>query len=334
MGLIVNQLAAIRSSRGVNRFFSAIMKNLDWDSDVKYIEASRSKMLDRVLDFSRRGFTHDLFWTPCLRGPVNIPNHIISVHDCINIQYIYKNDWRLSLFKKVTQKIIDNSVKIVALSEATKKSFLENYYVEDNKIIVIRFASNFDWIKKEKLLQCKSNIINTRQPYILLVTNNLIHKNNPRAIQALINSSCKKLGITLRIVGSIGQAESKLLQDNGIVFSINSTVSDSTLFDLYSGALFLFSPTLSEGHNLPIGEALQIGANVLCSDIPAHREFYNGRVSFFNPLLFEDMTYSINAAIEKSGLWYLAPDDNVRTYIDVARDYRKLFLDLEQKYCK
>ncbi len=334
MSLIVNQLAATRSSRGAHRFFLAIMKNLNWDSDVKYVEAGKSKILDRILDFSRRGSPLDLFWTPCLRGPVNIPNHIISVHDCINIQYIYKNDWRLSFFKMFTQKIINNSVKIVALSDTTKKSFLENYYVEENKITVIKFASNFDWIKKEKLLRGKNNIINSSQPYILMVTNNFIHKNNQRAIQALINSYCKKLGIKLHIVGSVGQVECKMLQDNGITYSINSAVSDSTLFDLYSRALFLFSPTLSEGHNLPIGEALEIGTNVLCSDIAAHREFYDGRVLFFNPLLIEDITYSINNAIEKSGLWYPKFNDGVRTYSDVARDYKKLFLNVEQTYCK
>ena len=131
MGLFINQLAVNRSSKGVMRFYSGIMKNLNWSSsDIKFVEASKSKMLDRILDLCRRGSIHDLFWTPCLRGSLNMPNHIISVHDCINIEYIYKNDWRLPFFKVITQKIIDNSLKIVALSETTKKSFLEHYGVE------------------------------------------------------------------------------------------------------------------------------------------------------------------------------------------------------------
>lgn len=335
MGLLVNQLAVNRSSKGVMRFYSGIMKNLNWSSsDIKFVEASKSKMLDRILDLCRRGSIHDLFWTPCLRGSLNMPNHIISVHDCINIEYIYKNDLRLPFFKAITQKIIDNSLKIVALSETTKKSFLEHYGVEENKIVVIRSASNFDWIEKEESLRHTKKIINAPQPYILMVTNSQDHKNNMRAIQALTNSFCKKQGIGLHIVGDIGLPEYKILQDSGIIFSVNSTMSDSSLFDMYKSALFLLSSSLSEGHNLPIAEALQIGTNVLCSDIYTHREFYNGRVSFFNPLHLEDITYSINVAIEKSGLWYSLPDDNVRTFSDVASDYRKLFMDLEQAYCK
>lgn len=333
MTLIVNKLAAARSSRGVYRFFSGIVQNLKWDSEINYVEPTRSKILDRILDFSRRGSDKDVFWTPCLRGPVRMPNHVISVHDCINIEYVYKNDWRLSLFKKSTQKIIDNSVKIVAISETTKKSFLQHYRAEDNKVIVIKFASDFDWIERKILISERAQLCNF-PPYILMLTNQLIHKNNLRAIKAFINSNCNKLGIGLHIVGSIKIDEYKLLFESGVNFSINSQVSDSRLFDLYFNALFLFSPSLSEGHNLPIGEALELSVNVLCSDIPAHREFYNGRVTFFNQLCIEDITDSINVAIKKNGLWHPFTSDLKRTYSDVANDYKQLFLDVNQQYCK
>ena len=126
MSLVVNKLAVSKSSRGVSRFFFSVIDHLNWDSEIKYVESTNYKILDRVFDLCRYGSKKEIFWTPCLRGPFNIPNHIITVHDCINVEYIYKNDLRLSLFKKITQKIINNSVKIVAISEATKKSFLEN----------------------------------------------------------------------------------------------------------------------------------------------------------------------------------------------------------------
>jgi glycosyltransferase involved in cell wall biosynthesis len=339
MNLIINKLAATRSSKGVYRFFSGIMQNLKWDSEIKYVEPSRSKILDRTLDFSRGGSDKDIFWTPCLRGPVRIPNHVISVHDCINIEYIYKDDWRLSFFKKITQKIIGNSVKVVALSESTRSSFLQHFSAEDNKIIVIKFASDFDWIQKERSYRENSQLgtflpSGAFSPYILMVTNQLIHKNNLRAVQALIKSNCKKLGVGLRIVGNVGLDEHKLLYESGIEFSMESQVSDSKLFDLYSNTLFLFSPSLSEGHNLPIGEALELNSNVLCSDIPAHREFYDGRVSFFNPLSIENMTCSINSSIDINGLWHPAAYIPKRSFKDVADDYQKLFLNVKQQYCR
>jgi len=333
MNLIINKPAVTRSSKGVYRFFSGVMQNLKWDSEIKYVQSSRSKTLDRILDFSRGGSEENIFWTPCLRGPVRIPNHVISVHDCINVEYIYRDDWRLSFFKKITQKIIDNSVKVVALSESTKSSFLQHYNAEEKKITVIKFASDFDWIKKER--ECKKNTQSGLfSPYILMVTNKLAHKNNLRAVQALIKSKCKKFGIGLRVVGNIGLDEHKLLYENGIEVSIEPQVSDSRLFELYSNCLFLLSPSLSEGHNLPIGEALELNGNVLCSDIPAHREFYNGRVSFFNPLSIEDMTYSIDSSIDRNGLWHPAAFVSKRTFQDVANDYQKLFLNVKQHYCR
>lgn len=333
MSLIVNKLAVSRSSRGVSRFFFSIINHLNWDSEIKYVETKNYKALDRIFDLLRNGSKKDIFWTPCLRGPFNIPNHIITVHDCINVEYIHKNDWRLYLFKKITQKIIDNSVKIVAISETTKKSFLENYSVEENKIVVIKSFLNLDWIEHERSLQegLKTSL---SLPYILMVTNKLFHKNNFRAFKALIQSSCDKFGVSLRVVGDIGIEEYKLLHSSRLKFFIETQVTDSRLFELYSNALFLLSPSLSEGHNLPIGEAIESGSNVLCSDIPAHREFYDGMVKFFNPYDIEDMTEAINASIRKEGSWYQVIYNPKKNLLDAANNYRQLFLDVEYRHCR
>jgi len=333
MSLIVNKLAVSRSSRGVSRFFFSIINHLNWDSEIKYVETKNYKALDRISDLLRNGSKKDIFWTPCLRGPFNIPNHIITVHDCINVEYIHKNDWRLYLFKKITQKIIDNSVKIVAISETTKKSFLENYSVEENKIVVIKSFLNLDWIEHERSLQegLKTSL---SLPYILMVTNKLFHKNNFRAFKALIQSSCDKFGVSLRVVGDIGIEEYKLLHSSRLKFFIENQVTDSRLFELYSNALFLLSPSLSEGHNLSIGEAIESGSNVLCSDIPAHREFYDGMVKFFNPYDIEDMTEAINASIRKEGSWYQVIYNPKKNLLDAANNYRQLFLDVEYRHCR
>jgi glycosyltransferase involved in cell wall biosynthesis len=333
MSLVVNKLAVSRSSRGVSRFFFSIIDHLNWGSEIKYVETKNYKVLDRVYDLFRNGSKKDIFWTPCLRGPLNIPNHIITVHDCINVDYIHKKDLRLYLFKKITQKIIDNSVKIVAISETTKKSFLENYSVEENKLVVIKSFLNLDWIKHERSLQegLKPNL---SPPYILMVTNKLFHKNNLRAFMALIQSSCEKFGVCLRIVGDIRIEEYKLLHASRLTFFIESQVTDSRLLELYSNALFLLSPSLSEGHNLPIGEAIESGSNVLCSDIPAHREFYDGMVKFFNPYDIADMTDSINASIKNEGLWIQAIHNPKKNLLDATNNYRQLFLDIENRHCK
>jgi glycosyltransferase involved in cell wall biosynthesis len=48
---------------------------------------------------------------------------------------------------------------------------------------------------------------------------------------------------------------------------------DRTQIDaLYNGCSAVVLPSLFEGFGLPLVEALQNGARVICSDIPAHRE--------------------------------------------------------------
>lgn len=60
--------------------------------------------------------------------------------------------------------------------------------------------------------------------------------------------------------------------------------SDQTMWDLIRGARALLMPSFAEGFGLPVAEALQLGAPVLCSDIPAHREVAGEAAEFLDPL--------------------------------------------------
>lgn len=113
-----------------------------------------------------------------------------------------------------------------------------------------------------------------------MVTNSLPHKNTTAACQALVDSQAGGLGVILRVVGSLSLEAHEICRRNNFPIIFAQDITDYQLAKLYTGCLFLFSPSLSEGHNLPISEALYFGANVLCSDIEAHREFYEGKVDF------------------------------------------------------
>jgi hypothetical protein len=82
---------------------------------------------------------------------------------------------------------------------------------------------------------------------------------------------------------------------------------------------------LSEGHNLPIAEALYFGARVLCSGIEAHREFYEGKVEFFDPLHLDEITIAINKTILENPIRPVANYQHDRTQIDVAKNYKNFF---------
>ena len=46
------------------------------------------------------------------------------MHDCINVEYVYKNDWRLPFFKKITQKIIDKVTNVLESEVKTYDQYL------------------------------------------------------------------------------------------------------------------------------------------------------------------------------------------------------------------
>jgi glycosyltransferase involved in cell wall biosynthesis len=60
-------------------------------------------------------------------------------------------------------------------------------------------------------------------------------------------------------------------------------VPDDDLIDLYRHASACVAASRDEGFNFLPLEAMACGAPVLCSDIPVHRELYDGAASFFPP---------------------------------------------------
>lgn len=331
MNLIVNTTRIYHWSHGVRRYFSNIMKNLIWESETNTFQPRQSRLIpQRLTELVFRGSRDSLIWTPCLRGPINAYNHIVTVHDCINIEYVLKDGWRKSIKRRVLQKTLDNANSIIAISDSTRNAILKNYNVNLSKVIVIKSSSEVEQTMKT----CKDRLIGESRvqssspecrPFILMVTNSLPHKNTTAACQALVDSQAGGLGVILRVVGSLSLEAHEICRRNNFPIIFAQDITDYQLAKLYTGCLFLFSPSLSEGHNLPISEALYFGANVLCSDIEAHREFYEGKVDFFNPLYPDGMIEAINQAILRDNVWHPQDCKPDRTHVEVARDYQKLF---------
>jgi hypothetical protein len=103
-------------------------------------------------------------------------------------------------------------------------------------------------------------------------------------------------------------------------------VDETILRQWLRQALFLFSPSLQEGLNLPVGEALALGGRVLCSDIPVHREFYDGAVMFCDPVDEQAMALGINRALNCSRPWAMrGPGPGWAGFSEIAQEYNALF---------
>ena len=122
--------------------------------------------------------------------------------------------------------------------------------------------------------------LRTRRPYFVCV-GTLEARKNLAVLLALWRRLAEHMGPAapgLVLVGRRGwENESVLdhLQRSEVVTRLVQEVSDlpdPLLAALISGASALLSPSLAEGYDLPVAEALSLGTPVIASDIPAHRE--------------------------------------------------------------
>lgn len=325
MKLVVNGSAVVRSSRGVRRYYDNIARHLSWPGGVSLSAVHDSGAVNRLAELLHRGSGDTIFWSPAQRGPLRALHHVVTVHDCINVEYTYRNDWRLPALRWATQQLLSNAEYVVAISHATKSAILRNYRIRPSSLVVIPSSCDVQIASADDDVSPDGR---GGQPFILLVTNSLPHKNTVRTCQALARSRVRAEQVGLRVVGSLPTEALDICNANGISVETASAVSDAMLRDWYRGCRFLLAPSLDEGHDLPIAEALALGTNVLCSDIAAHREFYDGSVTYFDPLDTEAISAAIDQALERQGRWSNSPLP-ARRFADVATDYLRLFTAID-----
>lgn len=325
MDLIVNGAATVRSSHGAKRYYDGVMQHLQWPGRVEITRITRWSKLARIQELLARGRSDAIYWSPSHRGPLLAHRHVVTVLDCINIEYTYRNDWRLPFLKAVFGAMLSNAKAVVTISYATRDALLRNFDLDPGKVVVIAGPVDFQESSgpTEPLAAMPSS---TENKYVLMITNQLPHKNTALAGSAFAASSAGCRGVRLRIVGSMEPIGLAACKAAGVMVEQFQGVDDATLNRLLDGCLFLYAPSLEEGLNLPVAEALSRGINVLCSDIPVHREFYEGAVLFCDPLSRQAMADALDNAFSRSSQWGLpGPTLPRRSFIDVANDYRLLF---------
>lgn len=321
--IYINRIATENSSRGVNRYCNAVLKNLPQKFNTIDVEKIGINVLERCREILLPGKKQSILWTPCQRGPVFARNHIVTVHDCISIEYVYRGDYRKPIYLWYFNKLLDNAAAVVAISNATKSAILRNSNIPESKVLVIPSAVDAMIISSVQRVQ------NTEEPFVLMVTNQLNHKNNDIACKGFASSRANSEGISLRVVGSLPDSARKICMQSGVRLYEHSIVTDYELSKLYSECIFLLSPSLAEGHNLVIGEALVHGSNVLCSDIDVHREYYDGHVRYFDPLSLDSITTEIDFCLNNSASWFdINNNYSPRSFKDVAKDYDLLFTSI------
>lgn len=327
MKLVINGAAVSGTSLGGKRYFNNIFSRLTWPGGIEIRNLGAPGSFTRLRELGYSGHQEEIFWSPNQRGPLRVRHHVVTVLDCINVEYIYRKDWRLPAYRRLFNSILNNASAVVAISHATRDAIMRNYQIDAEKVIVIAgpndFRSESSQYSSDDLCRKSSEV---EPPFVLLFSNLLPHKNTARAISAFAASSAARRGVSLKIVG---EAEPKALAEcraAKVTIEQHVGVDDLTLQKWLRNCQFMLSPSLDEGLNLPIGEALSIGTKVLCSDIPVHREFFDGQVRFFDPKDMGAISYALDLAFDDIGIWLRELEwRDCRSFDDVTRDYAALF---------
>ena len=256
-------------------------------------------------------------------------NHVITILDCINIEYTYSKDIRLPFYKFIFQKVLDNARYIIAISRSTSLALQRHFSVDPSRLLVISGPNNIPLNSIIRVYRDKY-----RNPFILMVTNSLPHKNTSQACLAISQSKFFfKNKFTLHVVGTLDRKALNICKEKNIPLRLYSNITDDLLRKLYLDAEFLFSPNLDEGLNMPVAECLSCGGNVLCSDIAVHREFYDGKVYFVNLSDIKNIVDSIDRACSFEIDWtkYNSYNVPVRSFSNISDDYLRLFHKLKNE---
>ena len=264
---------------------------------------------------------------------------IITIHDLTLLFYPETaretNFIKRLAFKKVLKSALKNSVKIIAVSENTKKDITKRFNVSNNKIQVIYEAADdkgLTNVSDKTIENIKARYAISNKPVILYVGQWRPHKNIVGLVEAF-GILKKSIDATLVLVGkpdpkhkavfeaidaSTGSASTSSSLSLGVEdlsevervdklgFSSDIVmpgfVSSDELSAWYKIASVFVFPSFYEGFGLPGLEAMAAGVPVVVSDKSSLPEVYADAAIYFDPFNPENIADKIKIVLDNDKL--------------------------------
>ena len=236
-------------------------------------------------------FNKNFFFSPGFNAPFFFLHRTaITIHDLNHIDV----DANTSFLKKLYYNIVlkracRKAALIFTVSEFSKGRIVDWSGINPDKVKVVYngVSSAFHQDVQPYL---------PGFPYIFIVGNRKLHKNEDRALRAFAQANIDK-NIYVLFSGKpsdqLANTAKELQIEDRVKFL--GRLSEDELASTYKGALCLLFPSLYEGFGLPVIEAMACGTPVITSNTTSLVEIANNSCELIDPTKIEE----ISKAIEK-----------------------------------
>jgi len=254
----------------------------------------------------------DVFHEPSFIPPVfkKCPT-VITVHD-IAYEYVpfcYTRRNRLYL-RTLLARSLKQSDAVIAVSESTKDSLLENFQVSPDKIQVTHEGVDeiFRPLRDEEREEKVKQIYKIKRDFILTVSLISPRKNMVRLIKAFkLLRDNRKIDVQLVIVGEKGWLYEEVFKEvrasgleKEVVFC--GYVPREHLVCLYNAASVFAYPSLYEGFGLSVLEAFACGCPVVTSNVSSLPEVAGDAALLVDPKNIEELYSAVDRVITEDSL--------------------------------
>jgi glycosyltransferase involved in cell wall biosynthesis len=258
-------------------------------------EEARSYSLQELVAFPSRLRRHrlDLFHAlHYVLPPGAARRSVVTIHDVIHLSH---SAFFPRLAKPYARFMIGRSMRsaarIITVSRATRRELESRFPEASDKIRVIENGIGEAFRSPPSLDEHRrvARKYDLPERYALFVGGGKPHKNLPRILEGFALALPNLPQDVALVVAGRGIPADPLpapASASGTAARVRSLpgLDPEDLPALYSGSMFLLSPTLAEGFGLPAAEAMAASTPVLASDIPAYREVCADAALFVDPL--------------------------------------------------
>lgn len=229
---------------------------------------------------------------------------VVTMHDAIFMRYpeLYSATYRASFIRR-NQSACKRADLIIAISEQTKKDFMDFFGVEESRIrVVYQGCNDIYWqtIDRQQI-QTVTACYQLPDAYILSVGALEERKNQVRLIQAMGSAH---IDLPLVLVGRGNSRQVRLLQETakhyGVTLRLMEDVRTEDLPVIYHQATVFVYPSLFEGFGIPILEAARCKTPIVASSGTCFEEIAGEGALYVSPTDEQAIGQAIRDTMENS----------------------------------